>query len=68
MGIKNHCPQCGKNPCCCSIENNPTNMNTFNPTINVNPIINIPPTPVNEEQGLLNVVNPRNVGGTPVRT
>lgn len=34
------------------IQNNPTNTNTFNPTINVSPIINLPP-PVNGEQGLL---------------
>jgi hypothetical protein len=46
-----NCPRCDKNRCCCPIEN--TNTNTFNPTINVNPVINIPPSPVNGEQGLL---------------
>ncbi|PFP15314.1 hypothetical protein COJ96_27880 [Bacillus sp. AFS073361] len=46
-----NCPNCEKNPCCCPIGN--TNKNTFNPTINVNPVINISSTPVNGEQGLL---------------
>lgn len=46
-----NCPRCDKNPCCCPIGN--TNKNTFNPTINVNPVINISSTPVNGEQGLL---------------
>jgi len=46
-----NCPNCEKNPCCCPIGN--TNQNTFNPTINVNPVINISSTPVNGEQGLL---------------
>lgn len=51
MSDSKNCPRCDKDPCCCPIEN--TNKNTFNPTINVNPVINISPTPVNGEQGLL---------------
>ncbi|WP_144555876.1 hypothetical protein [Bacillus sp. X1(2014)] len=46
-----NCPCCDKNPCCCPIKN--INKNTFNPTVNVNPVINISSTPVNGEQGLL---------------
>lgn len=54
-----------RKPSCCptgsenvnQIENNPVNTNTFNPTINVSPIIHLPPTPVNGEQGLLTEFN-----------
>ncbi|WP_459500713.1 FeoB-associated Cys-rich membrane protein [Bacillus sp. C1] len=46
-----NCSHCGKNPCCCSHENNSTN--TFNPVITVNPVFNIPPTQASETRYVL---------------
>ncbi|MBT2690620.1 hypothetical protein J7I93_20910 [Bacillus sp. ISL-47] len=58
MSDKATCSRCQSNPCCCTINNNPVNTNTFNPVINITTGSTEPPATANNALIGLNTTTP----------